>query len=95
MMSGEYTMGHLKADIERFVESRDDTHSDERFDTEKDQAKDVLGKFVEWLDSSESDKLRKELAEARSRIDSLNQRANLAEVQRDEFKRKLAKFEQL
>jgi Zn-finger nucleic acid-binding protein len=91
-MSGEYTMGHLKADIERFVESRDDTNSNERFDTERDQARDILGQFAAWLDKSESEKIMEELVEARKLNSDLNRRLDSALIQRDEFKRQRDEF---
>jgi hypothetical protein len=94
-MSGEYTMGHLKADIERFVESRDDTNSNERFDTERDQARDMLGQFAAWLDKSESEKIMEELVEARKLNSDLNRRLDNALVERDRYKAQLDKFNQL
>jgi DNA gyrase/topoisomerase IV subunit A len=94
-MSGEYTMSHLKADIERFVESRDDTNSNERFDTERHQARDILGQFAAWLDKSDSEKIMEELVEARKLNSDLNRRLDSALIQRDQYKAQLDKFNQL
>ena len=94
-MATEYTMGNLKEDIERFIESRDNQIADDGNATERDHAREVLGNFVAWLDSSESEKLREELAEARSRIAELTDTANRATVRADQYKAQLDKFNQL
>ena len=93
--SNEYTMGHLKADIERYVESRDDSIADNGNATERDHARAVLDDFVAWIDKSEADKLREELVEARARIADLDHRNAALLTRNKTLEETLAKYDAL
>lgn len=94
--SNEYTMAHLKADIERYVESRDDSvaYGDTNA-TERDHARAVLDDFMAWIDKTEAEKLREELVEARQRIADLDGSNAHLRAERDSLQAQLNKFEQL
>lgn len=85
----------LKAEIDRFIASRNDSLTYCANMTERDVAKDVMKGFNEFVESTEAEKLRAEVLALRTENKRLSESLEHANARAEQARAELDKFNQL